>query len=76
MKVPYADVRAELEGRGLVLDDEEYLSLVTYARRKAEVSGKGEDYIPLLLPDVIKEHFFRLAINAIGYSRMMEKTFA
>ena len=74
--MPYAEIRAELEADGYRLNDEEYMELVTYARRKAACAGKGEDYLPYLLPDVIKEHFVRMAINAYSLARMMEKKYA
>ena len=66
----YESIRAELEDQGYPLTDELYDELLTYARRKAEVAGKDEGYIPYLLPDVIKEYFFRLMINARSLAMM------
>lgn len=71
--MPYADIRATLEDEGYRLADGEYMELVAYARRKAACSGKDESYIPLLLPDVIKEHFFRITFNAISALRAGEQ---
>jgi hypothetical protein len=68
--VQYAEIREELERQGFVLTDEEYEDQLAYARRKASVAGKDESYIPLLLPDVIRQHFFGMAINAVTFARM------
>lgn len=67
----YPDIRRQLEDDGLILTDEEYAYNLSYARRKAQVCGKGEDYIPLLLPDVIKEFLFSRYINAVSMARMV-----
>lgn len=53
-----------MEQRGYALDDGEFREVVDYARQKARASGKGESYLPLLLPDVIRERAFRAALNA------------
>ncbi len=60
----YPEIREEMEAAGYRMDDATYENIVSYARRKAEVSGKDESYLPYLLPDVIREHFTRVAINA------------
>lgn len=59
------DVRKELEQEGYRLRDEEYQSLLEYSRRKIAVAGKDESYLPLLLPDVIKEYFFMAYVNSV-----------
>jgi len=59
----YAEIREALERKGYILQDAEYNELVQYARRKASVAGNDESYIPLLLPDVVREHYMRTAIN-------------
>lgn len=59
----YEDIKQELEKDGYILSNAEFQSLLEYARRKAEVAGKDESYLPLLLPDVIKEYFFRAYIT-------------
>ena len=43
--------------------DSQFCKIVTLAKRKAIISGKGEKYIELLLPDVVKDYFFREAVN-------------
>lgn len=60
----YPEIREEMESAGYRMDDATYEKIVSYARHKAEVSGKDESYLPYLLPDVIREHFTRVAINA------------
>ena len=66
----YTEIRKEMEGSGYILEDSEYEKVVTYARRKAEVSGKDESYMPYLLPDVIREWVTRQAINAVTIAAM------
>lgn len=70
MDMEYSDVRKMMEERGFALDDGEYQEVLAYARRKAECAGKGEPYLPLLLPDVIRERAFRSWINAQAAVRM------
>lgn len=62
----YREIRESMEKEGYKLQDGEYENLLEYARRKAKVAGKDESYLPLLLPDVIKEYFFRAYINLAG----------
>ena len=63
-------VRKAAEDKGFVLTGAEYEALLQYTARKCEVNGKGEDYLPLLLADEIKDYFFRNAINATTLLRM------
>lgn len=70
MTAEYQEIRERAEADGYKVTDEEYSNLVTYARRKAVSAGKGEDYMPYLLPDVIKEYFIRSAINYVGFGIM------
>ena len=62
----YREIRESMEKEGYKLQDGEYENLLEYARRKAKTAGKDESYLPLLLPDVIKEYFFRAYINLAG----------
>lgn len=62
----YREIRESMEKEGYRLQDGEYENLLEYARRKAKSAGKDESYLPLLLPDVIKEYFFRAYINLAG----------
>lgn len=66
----YTEIKEQLDKSGMETTDEEFESLVAYARRKAEVAGKDESYLPLLLPDVVKEYFFMNYINGITLARM------
>lgn len=66
----YAEIREEMEKSGYSLEDSEYEKVVAYAKRKAEVSGKDESYMPYLLPDVIREWVTRKAINAVTMAAM------
>ena len=63
-------VRKEAEDKGFVLSGAEYEALLQYTARKCEINGKGEDYLPLLLEDEIKDYFFRIANNAKTLLRM------
>ncbi len=62
-KGQYPEIKEKLEEQGYEFPDGLYEWLLAYARRKAEVAGKGESYIPYLLPDVVREYFFREYIN-------------
>lgn len=47
-----------------ILTEKEYTEAVEYSRRKAKLTGQNEDYVRLLLPDVIKEKLFsRFTVN-------------
>lgn len=70
MMIEYPEIREQMEAEGFKMTDEEYAGHIAYARRKAEVAGKQEDYIPYLLPDVIKEHYMREAINSFTMGLM------
>lgn len=59
----YENIKKELEKDGYKLTNVEFSCLVEYARRKAEIAGKDESYLPYLIPDVVKEYFFRAWIN-------------
>lgn len=59
----YEEIKKEIEKDGYTLTNAEFSCLVEYARRKAEVAGKDESYLPYLIPDVVKEYFFRAWVN-------------
>lgn len=52
---------------GRKLSEAEYDDVLAYTRHKVEVNGHGEDYVPLLLCDEIKNHCFREQINTISH---------
>lgn len=66
----YREIRESMEKEGYRLQDGEHENLLEFARRKAKSAGKDESYLPLLLPDVIKEYFFRAYINLAGVMAM------
>lgn len=70
MVTEYQDIRKDMEADGYPLEDEQFSDLVEYARRKARGAGKDETYIPLLLPDVIREWFVRNAVNTLSMAAM------
>ena len=51
----------------------EFSCLVEYAKRKVKIAGKDESYIPILLPDMVKEYFFRMGVNLETMSKMMKE---
>lgn len=68
--IDYGEIRAECEEGGWKVNDREFDSLVAFARRKANLTGKDENYLLYLLPDVIREYFFRKAVNAVGMAML------
>lgn len=70
MALNYQDVRERMEANGYKVGDDEFSKILSYARRKAEASGKGEAYLPFLLPDVIREWLIRQAVNRYSIAMM------
>lgn len=66
----YSEIRKKAEDAGYHMDDDTFGKVVAYAKRKAATSGKGDSYIPCVLPDVIREHFARIAINSFSTELM------
>ena len=66
----YESVKKQLEKDGYKISNVEFSCLVEYARRKAKIVGKGETYIPILLPDMAKEYFYRMAVNMETMSKI------
>jgi len=52
------------------IGDDEVEEVLRLCRRKMELTGQKDDYILLLLPDVLKEHCFRRAINSYSIGLM------
>lgn len=69
----YKSIRKQTAEEGYSVSDTVFGDLVGYARRKAEIAGQGEAYIPMLLPDVIREWCIRNAINAFSTEAMKIK---
>lgn len=63
-------VRKDAEQKGFILTGAEYEALLQYTARKCRLNGKGEDYLPILLADEIKDYFFRNAINVTSMLMM------
>lgn len=63
-------IREEAQKKGFELSDEEFENIVQLAKRKVEISKKGECYLLLLLPDAIKEYYFRACITGISILTM------
>ena len=66
----YPEIRKKAEDAGYRMDDETFGKVVAYAKRKAATSGKGDSYIPYVLPDMIREYFVRIAINSFSAELM------
>lgn len=65
MQKEYNIILRQAKKDGYNLDDDTFEYLIKYAKRKAKVVGKDDSYILYLLPDVIKEYFFRDGLNKI-----------
>lgn len=55
------------------ISDEDVEDVLKLCRRKLEVTGQPEDYMELLLPDELKSHCFRMAVNIASLARMAGK---
>lgn len=64
------ELRINIEKDGIKLSEAEYQSVVEYAKRKAEISGKDESYLMVLIPDVIKESLYNSYVTNISVMRM------
>lgn len=62
----YAEIRKQMEEQGYKISDEEFEQALIYTRLKAKRVGKKEDYLPLLLPDVIKEVLYNRLVNELA----------
>lgn len=61
--------------KGVLLTDEEAEDVHKFCIRKMEVAGiqNKEEYLPLLFADEIRNHLFRMSVNATTMLRMMGK---
>lgn len=48
------------------LDDQTFQWILRYSYHKARITGHSPTYVPLLLVDEIKDHFFRQCINRLA----------
>ena len=68
-----AEIVADFRKNICEISDEEVEEVLKLCRRKMEITGKEDGYLKLLLPDELKNHVFRRAINATTMLRQMEK---
>lgn len=52
------------------ISSEDVESVLRLCRKKIEIIGQPEDYMKLLLPDELKNHCFRMAVNATSFIKM------
>lgn len=62
MTVLEARIRAE-DAVGKTLAENEFQQILSYTRHKAGLNGKGEDYVPLMLYDEIRNYVFEERFN-------------
>ena len=55
------------------ISDEEVETVLNLCSRKMKLTGKNEDYLAYLLPDELKNHVFRNAVNATSILRQIGK---
>lgn len=55
------------------ISNDEVAEVLKLCYRKMEISGKAEDYLRLLLPDELKNHCFRRAVNATSLLMLLER---
>lgn len=55
------------------ISDEEVEMVMDLCSRKIKLTGKNEDYLVYLLPDELKNHVFRNAVNATTILRQIRK---
>ncbi|MEG2621450.1 MAG: hypothetical protein RSC06_00995 [Clostridia bacterium] len=59
---------------GRKLSDDEFEDALAYAVRKSELQRNGKSYVPLLLPDVIREREYEAnSLKAYREARRIEK---
>lgn len=62
-----AEARASAEKKlGIQIPDEVADEVLRYARRKCELNGKPDSYLPLLYENELTDYFMRLVINLKG----------
>lgn len=54
------------EETGIPFDAPEVMRIFAYTVRKCELNGKGDDYIPILFENELKDHIAREVINYLG----------
>lgn len=59
-------VKKVQEETGYEFSFDEMTDILLYTRRKCEVNGKGEDYIPILFENELSDYLMRREINRMG----------
>lgn len=54
----------------------EIADILAYTHRKCEINGKGEDYIPILFENELRDYLMREAINFMSMKKQLEKASA
>ena len=65
MSVDVQAIREEMEKEGYGLTDLEFSRVLQISYRKMEIAAQPEEYLSLLLPDMIREAVFRKDINTV-----------
>lgn len=68
-----AEIVTEFRESICEISDEEVEDVLRMCKRKMEITGKEESYLKLLLPDELKNHVIRRAVNATTILRWMEE---
>ncbi len=62
------EIVSEFRKSAYDISDEEVTDVLRLCRRKIEITGQQEDYMRLLLPDELKNHCFRMAVNMTSFA--------
>lgn len=54
-------------------DAEEISDVLAYTKRKCEINGKGETYVPILFENELRDYVSRLIVNHLGYLNRLKK---
>ena len=73
MSVDVQAIREEMEREGYELSDLEFSRVLKISYRKMEIAAQPEEYLSLLLPDMIREAVFRRAITTVGIGILILK---
>ncbi len=69
-----ARIAAEVsEKYGYWFDDDEIEWVLRFTERKIEINGKGDDYLPILFENELRDYIARAAINVRGLMNLAKK---
>ena len=71
MKIERADVLFDIvedvQGRiGYIFSAQEVRKVLAYTKRKCEINGKGDSYVPILFENELRDYVMRAEINRLG----------